>query len=181
MYIGEVNVVQDNLPGLLRAAECLRVKGLAVPDEIFSDPKKVPERFASVTSPSTSNVTKQTNTVANSRNLREKRGHSTAPTQPLLSHLPPQKRPRRSDSASKPIGALDASTSNELQQFPSSIAFNSNNSSKDTNVDKFSDAFNGEGCKKVTRQPESSVNGTNNNLAREVRGLSFKMENPQSC
>jgi len=33
MYIGEVNVVQDKLAGLIKAAECLRIKGLAVPDE----------------------------------------------------------------------------------------------------------------------------------------------------
>lgn len=33
MYIGEVNVVQDKLSGLIKAAECLRIKGLAVPDE----------------------------------------------------------------------------------------------------------------------------------------------------
>lgn len=33
MYIGEVNVVQDKLAGLIKSAECLRIKGLAVPDE----------------------------------------------------------------------------------------------------------------------------------------------------
>ena len=33
MYIGEVNVVQENLAGLIKAAESLRIKGLAVPDE----------------------------------------------------------------------------------------------------------------------------------------------------
>ena len=33
MYIGEVNVVQEKLSGLIKAAECLRIKGLAVPDE----------------------------------------------------------------------------------------------------------------------------------------------------
>lgn len=33
MYQGEVKVLQRDLPGLLRAAECLRIKGLAVPDE----------------------------------------------------------------------------------------------------------------------------------------------------
>ena len=33
MYVGEVNVVQEKLGGLIKAAECLRIKGLAVPDE----------------------------------------------------------------------------------------------------------------------------------------------------
>ncbi|XP_045105152.1 longitudinals lacking protein, isoforms A/B/D/L-like isoform X7 [Portunus trituberculatus] len=49
MYIGEVDVRQSELAGLIKAAECLRIKGLAVPDE---DPTKahkkapttVPER-----------------------------------------------------------------------------------------------------------------------------------------
>lgn len=33
MYVGEVNVLQNNLSGLIKAAEGLRIKGLAVPDE----------------------------------------------------------------------------------------------------------------------------------------------------
>ncbi|XP_047740455.1 longitudinals lacking protein, isoforms H/M/V isoform X19 [Hyalella azteca] len=33
MYVGEVNVVQEKLAGLIKAAECLKIKGLAVPDE----------------------------------------------------------------------------------------------------------------------------------------------------
>ncbi|XP_063871734.1 protein bric-a-brac 2-like isoform X1 [Scylla paramamosain] len=37
MYIGEVNVRQNELSSLIKAAECLRIKGLAVPDE---EPKK---------------------------------------------------------------------------------------------------------------------------------------------
>ena len=32
MYVGEVNVEQDKLSGLIKAAECLKIKGLAVPD-----------------------------------------------------------------------------------------------------------------------------------------------------
>ncbi|KAK8741841.1 hypothetical protein OTU49_002423 [Cherax quadricarinatus] len=37
MYLGEVNVNQNDLASLLKTAECLRIKGLAVPDE---DPTK---------------------------------------------------------------------------------------------------------------------------------------------
>jgi len=33
MYLGEVNVLQNDLSGLIKSAECLRIKGLAVPDE----------------------------------------------------------------------------------------------------------------------------------------------------
>lgn len=33
MYLGEVNVLQAELAGLINAAECLKIKGLAVPDE----------------------------------------------------------------------------------------------------------------------------------------------------
>ncbi|CAL4064351.1 unnamed protein product [Meganyctiphanes norvegica] len=33
MYLGEVNVLQNDLARLIKAAECLRIKGLAVPDE----------------------------------------------------------------------------------------------------------------------------------------------------
>ncbi|XP_045611106.1 protein bric-a-brac 2 isoform X2 [Procambarus clarkii] len=33
MYIGEVNVRQNELTSLIKAAECLKIKGLAVPDE----------------------------------------------------------------------------------------------------------------------------------------------------
>ena len=36
MYLGEVNVNQNDLASLLKTAECLRIKGLAVPDEDVS-------------------------------------------------------------------------------------------------------------------------------------------------
>ena len=40
MYVGEVNVVQEKLAGLIKAAECLKIKGLAVPDEDPMDNKE---------------------------------------------------------------------------------------------------------------------------------------------
>ncbi|MCL4129059.1 UNVERIFIED_CONTAM: hypothetical protein GTU68_050814, partial [Idotea baltica] len=40
MYQGEVNVVQEMLPTLIKAAEALKVKGLAVPDDLPSGGKK---------------------------------------------------------------------------------------------------------------------------------------------
>ena len=36
MYKGEVNVLQELLPGLIKAAEALKIKGLAVPDDNFN-------------------------------------------------------------------------------------------------------------------------------------------------
>merc|ERR1739838_310669 len=33
MYLGEVDVQQKHLPGLIKAAEYLLIKGLAIPDE----------------------------------------------------------------------------------------------------------------------------------------------------
>jgi len=47
MYVGEVNVVQEKLASLIKAAECLRIKGLAVPDEEPLDerpPRDPPKR-----------------------------------------------------------------------------------------------------------------------------------------
>jgi len=44
MYIGEVNVEQENLPNLIKAAECLKIKGLAVPDEEPTPPKSSREK-----------------------------------------------------------------------------------------------------------------------------------------
>ncbi|XP_069942070.1 longitudinals lacking protein, isoforms H/M/V [Cherax quadricarinatus] len=42
MYAGEANVVQSDLARLIKSAECLRIKGLAVPDEAphLSDSKR---------------------------------------------------------------------------------------------------------------------------------------------
>ena len=34
MYLGEVTVLQEDLQGLIKAAECLKIKGLAAPDEL---------------------------------------------------------------------------------------------------------------------------------------------------
>lgn len=42
MYLGEVNVNQNDLASLLKTAECLRIKGLAVPDEDTTKVRKAP-------------------------------------------------------------------------------------------------------------------------------------------
>ena len=49
MYLGEVNVRQSDLPTLIKAAECLKVKGLAVPDDdpvpVKSSKRQLPNSF----------------------------------------------------------------------------------------------------------------------------------------
>ncbi|KAB7503514.1 Transcription factor GAGA, partial [Armadillidium nasatum] len=40
MYLGEVEIQQKDLPDLIEAAECLRIKGLAVPDDLVLTPSK---------------------------------------------------------------------------------------------------------------------------------------------
>merc|ERR1739838_563379 len=53
MYVGEVNVLQNELAGLIKAAECLQIKGLAVPDEAPSkdSPKESKRGVAKEESP----------------------------------------------------------------------------------------------------------------------------------
>ncbi|XP_050713665.1 myeloid zinc finger 1-like [Eriocheir sinensis] len=46
MYLGQVSVPQDQLGGLIRAAECLAIKGLAVPDEATPTPTPPPHQDA---------------------------------------------------------------------------------------------------------------------------------------
>jgi len=53
MYDGEVNVLQENLSCLIKAAECLKIKGLAVPD---TDPKEQREKSHSSNRSNRSNV-----------------------------------------------------------------------------------------------------------------------------
>lgn len=63
MYVGEVNVVQEKLTSLIKAAECLRIKGLAVPDEDPVDnnkpPRETPKRHSSTSRPHESPKTKR--------------------------------------------------------------------------------------------------------------------------
>ncbi|MCL4148174.1 UNVERIFIED_CONTAM: hypothetical protein GTU68_017831, partial [Idotea baltica] len=60
MYKGEVNVLQESLPGLIKAAEALKIKGLAVPDDNTPKERSSPsrERKRSTNSTSTSHPSK---------------------------------------------------------------------------------------------------------------------------
>ena len=52
MYIGEVNVIQELLSELISAAECLKIKGLGVPDEDPTPPKSGGNKVSSPQKPS---------------------------------------------------------------------------------------------------------------------------------
>ena len=103
MYVGEVNVLQEKLPGLLKAAECLQIKGLAVPDErsdISKDDKvsKSPGKLSRLDSSSSN---------------KDKRSHSIAGDG---GESPSHKRPRRSEGSSKPIVNTIKSSSTSLDR-----------------------------------------------------------------
>ncbi|XP_042207659.1 protein tramtrack, beta isoform-like isoform X6 [Homarus americanus] len=71
MYIGEVNVRQNELSSLIKAAECLRIKGLAVPDE---EPKKSGTSSANTSGVSQSRQRpEQTSPPAKRRRAEERR------------------------------------------------------------------------------------------------------------
>ena len=79
MYLGEVNVNQHDLASLLKTAECLRIKGLAVPDEDVSS------------KPS-----------SNAKAINSQQKH---PSEDSLLHSPPPKRRRNISSSEKGSGS----------------------------------------------------------------------------
>ncbi|KAK3869713.1 hypothetical protein Pcinc_025006 [Petrolisthes cinctipes] len=98
MYVGEVNVLQNELAGLIKAAECLMIKGLAVPDEAPS--KDVKENKRSYVSREDSPVSKRRKreeevrpSPQNQHIQREPREHVGATSQSQ----------RQSSSASVPV------------------------------------------------------------------------------
>ena len=71
MYLGEVNVPQEKLGNLIKVAECLKIKGLAVPDDLTSEGvcnKKVTREIHASSSP-----------VAKKRKLSPSSGASEEP------------------------------------------------------------------------------------------------------
>ena len=76
MYIGEVNVRQNDLASLIKAAECLRIKGLAVPDDDGSKPQTTAVNTSSSASrqqPSDSHSRDYTSPAAKRRRTEERR------------------------------------------------------------------------------------------------------------
>lgn len=91
MYIGEVNVRQNDLASLIKAAECLRIKGLAVPDDDGSKPPNSNVNTSSSSSrqrPSEVNSRDHTSPAAKRRRTEERRLSSSssldAPPNPPL-------------------------------------------------------------------------------------------------
>ncbi|KAK8394192.1 hypothetical protein O3P69_006403 [Scylla paramamosain] len=90
MYIGEVNVRQNDLASLIKAAECLRIKGLAVPDDDGSKPQTPSVNSSSSSShhrPSDSHSREHTSPAAKRRRTDERRVSGSSVDAPL--HNPP--------------------------------------------------------------------------------------------
>ncbi|KAF2364881.1 BTB/POZ domain [Trinorchestia longiramus] len=74
MYLGEVNVLQTDLSGLIKAAECLQVKGLAVADDVpLSSPKSTSSKQD--TSKTSKRVSSSSN-ISSSKRTRRERGRA---------------------------------------------------------------------------------------------------------
>lgn len=81
MYIGEVNVRQNDLASLIKAAECLRIKGLAVPDDDGSKPHNSNANASNSSSrqrPSETNHRDHASPVAKRRRTEERRVSSSS-------------------------------------------------------------------------------------------------------
>ena len=108
MYIGEVNVVQEKLSELINAAECLKIKGLAAPDE---EPETIHHRRGSVGHASSATPSKHSNN--NSRNNggnssgKRKQDHSSG-----LDPLPHSKLHKTSSSSASSTNTSSNSSIN---------------------------------------------------------------------
>ena len=83
MYLGEVNVKQTELASLIKAAECLRIKGLAVPDE------------------DTSSNTKKESSSSNSKSKIDNQRESSPPVKRKRIQASTESPGRTSDQSSK--------------------------------------------------------------------------------
>ena len=88
MYIGEVDVKQSDLAGLIKAAECLRIKGLAVPDEDPSTATLGGGSSSKLTNSKLKSNNSNINNVPDNRRTSSGGGGFSSPT-------PPSKRQRR--------------------------------------------------------------------------------------
>ena len=115
MYVGEVEVKQNDLDELIKAAECLRIKGLAFPNE---DP---------VTSESSKNQLKtssSTVSISEKTDVTDVSSHSSSP---------PRKRQRKDfDDKENNNSNIEISNSLHCQQ---SSSFNEENSPTQNNDD----------------------------------------------
>ena len=104
MYVGEVDVKQSELAGLIKAAECLRIKGLAVPDE---DPSA---SGSSKNQKKVSNNSSSSNSDNVSDSVNRRTGGATGSGG---SPTPPRKRQRKDsgDKGSSDINVMENSSS----------------------------------------------------------------------
>ncbi|KAF2368647.1 BTB/POZ domain [Trinorchestia longiramus] len=187
MYLGEVNVRQSDLSTLIKAAECLRVKGLAVADD-EPPPKKPKPDTQSKRSESTSSPPakrkRRSDVVDDGRDdVRPPRGEQhRQSSSPVLSSSGPKSPAIGAPSSSK-INSSNVNTRNSVEEEPN-LPKNSN--SNDSFVDT-APCIKVEISDEVERPPddESNLDGNTGDMGEELSdsyGLSsedFKEENDQ--
>ncbi|KAF2349628.1 BTB/POZ domain [Trinorchestia longiramus] len=132
MYIGEVNVVQEKLAELINAAECLKIKGLAVPDEEpepqnhSTSNKNKPGSHACLSS-SLSSTEKDSTYQSCGRNARASATNNQSTkrkeSQSLHNNVPPRKIPRASNESLR--YAVPSESSANVDEGAESQAFGS--------------------------------------------------------
>lgn len=153
MYVGEVNVVQEKLAGLIKAAECLKIKGLAVPDE---DPME----------------SKDNSSLSREQHKRSQRGDDS----------PRAKRRRRNNSSEiseeilSPVRSRPSGRSREQQQHNSSQSHAKSNNVAPSNEDNSDAHREAEGLADALEEAENSSINAN----RQTDSSSNKTNSAQS-
>ncbi|XP_045583203.1 longitudinals lacking protein, isoforms H/M/V isoform X5 [Procambarus clarkii] len=129
MYVGEVNVLQNELAGLIKAAECLMIKGLAVPDEAPSKEYKESKRISGIREDSpiakrrkrdeeprplpshTQRESREPSTVSSNQSQRQSTSASIPTPSPAASRIAPMP-----ISPSPSVGSASESVSEDCSQ-----------------------------------------------------------------
>uniref|UniRef100_A0A2P2I0H5 Protein tramtrack, beta isoform-like n=1 Tax=Hirondellea gigas TaxID=1518452 RepID=A0A2P2I0H5_9CRUS len=122
MYDGEVNVLQENLSNLIKAAECLKIKGLAVADH---DPSEQSSKDKSSSNSSNKDVNRShsnssSNYHSDNSGSRQFRNNSGV-KRPMLNKQDdgqPLKRRRPAQQVSSPVRRLSNDKSNSKDRSP---------------------------------------------------------------
>ncbi|XP_069942856.1 longitudinals lacking protein, isoforms H/M/V isoform X2 [Cherax quadricarinatus] len=151
MYLGEVNVLQADLAGLIKAAECLKIKGLAVPDEAPSSRSANKDKRSAST---------RDNSPPQAKRVRHEEGfslHNQNFEDSRLSRDPSSRESResiRTNAARPPSRASDEAFSNTV--FPQSGPSQDSSREKKDVRDRPSDTERGRGDRQKDMPPTSS-------------------------
>lgn len=129
MYLGEVNVVQEKLAGLIKAAECLRIKGLAVPDEDMKSSKQqeyIPNKSNRRSSSSSSSCNSINNGKSSSNRPAEKRSNEDS----NYSSSDTKRRKQNMETSHKPNNSFTGTPSGMLKDDLGNNNTRNNSSSK---------------------------------------------------